>query len=237
MTDIPALRLAIAATMATHTAGASAAEVCRLCVSALPVDGAAFTTMTSDREWETLCVSDPLVAEVEELQFALGEGPCLLAFRSGRPVLLPDVTALGWTRWPAFAPAVADLPIGGLFSFPVQLGAITLGVFTLYRREPGSLSTEDVSQVLRVTDLAGAALLALRAGQPVADGNDTWDEGSGVDRRQVHQATGMLIAQLGVSAEEAFARLRGYAFAHNLHLNAVAGRIVARQLLLDVDLT
>ncbi|MGB0094384.1 MAG: ANTAR domain-containing protein [Solirubrobacteraceae bacterium] len=50
---------------------------------------------------------------------------------------------------------------------------------------------------------------------------------------EVHQATGMISVQLGVSMDEAFVRLRAHAFAAGRSLKAVAGDVVARRLRLE----
>lgn len=237
MVDLVALRLVVAQAMVSGPDGTAspASAVCEVCVRALPADGAAFTAMASDQARELLYASDAVIRQVHELQFSLGEGPCLEAFEAGRPVLITDVAELEIIRWPVLAPALADLPVAGLFTFPLVVGAITIGVAQLYRRAPGRLSREDVATILQITDLAGAALLALRAGYLAnGDGHGAWLDGNGSDRR-VHQATGMLIAALSVPAEEAFARLRGYAFAHDLRIGAVAEDIVARRLTLEAE--
>jgi AmiR/NasT family two-component response regulator len=49
-------------------------------------------------------------------------------------------------------------------------------------------------------------------------------------RAEVHQATGMISVQLGVSLEEAFVRLRAHAFASGGALGDVAGEVVGRRL-------
>jgi hypothetical protein len=49
-------------------------------------------------------------------------------------------------------------------------------------------------------------------------------------RAEVHQATGMISVQLGVSLEEAFVRLRAHAFANGAALGDVAGEVVGRRL-------
>jgi GAF domain-containing protein len=255
MADLQALRLAVAQAMVAAADGGEpvVARVCRLCAQALPVDGAAFTAMNSDPVRQLLYASDAVATEITELQFSLGEGPCLQAFTMGRPVCVPDLATLDAARWPAFGPAATDLSIGGLFAFPVAIGAITIGVFDLYRHEPGYLSSDDLATILQIADLTGSALLALRAtlpapdsdrhpdadGQPDGDGDrdgdGTWLDAAGANRWRVHQATGMLIAQLGVSAEDGFARLRGYAFTHDQHIGAIAEEIVAHRLDLTLE--
>jgi hypothetical protein len=242
MADLRALRAAVAVAMIADSDEAAAA-VCRVCTAALPVQGAAFTAMASDQARELLYASDLVIEQVQSLQFSLGEGPALDAFRTGRPTCIPDLAVVEVARWPILTRALAELPIGGLFAFPVGVGAITIGVLDVYRSAPGWLSREDLATVLTVLDLAAAALLALRTRLPSGaqvDGGGggspggAWLDGVGSDRR-VHQATGMLIAQLGIGAEAAFARLRGHAFATDQRIGAVAEEIVARRLRLDLQ--
>lgn len=204
------------------------ARVIRACVDVLPVDGASISVMSGPRERETLYASDEIAARIEDVQFSLGEGPCFEAFATRRPVLVPDLPQASVVAWPVFATAVRDLPIGAIFAFPLQAGAIGIGAVDLYRRRPGWLSSDEIAIALEVIDLVTAVLLGLLLGE-VGDTDDL----RGVlspGREQVHQATGMLIAALGISAEEALARLRGYAFVSDRSLDEVAKDIVSRKL-------
>lgn len=219
--------------------------VCQVFTAATPVQGAAFTVMTSDPVREMLCASDAVIAKIAALQFSLGEGPALDVFTTGRPVLVPDLAApRAAARWPAFTAETADLPVGGLFTFPMRVGVITVGVCEVYRREPGPLSVPELKTVLRALDAVTLILLSQRAGQTVeglSDGaaedwfSSAWLDGHGTHRQRVHQATGMLVAQLGVSPEEAFARLRAHAYAHGKDVDDVGADIVARRLRLEPD--
>jgi hypothetical protein len=82
---------------------------------------------------------------------------------------------------------------------------------------------------------------ARNAGAAAADGNGFGTRPGGqspdlaVHRVEIDQATGMLTVQLGVTAGEAFARLRAYAYARDRRLADVAGDIVARRMRLDPD--
>jgi hypothetical protein len=87
-------------------------------------------------------------------------------------------------------------------------------------------------------DIATLSLLAQRAGERV--GSVGWEEADAGDvgilgERQIHQATGMLIAQLGVGAEQAFARLRAHAYAEGKDMLVIAEDIIARRLRLEPD--
>lgn len=202
-----------------------AGQICRACVGGLAVDGAGISLLTGTVSRETVCASDETMAWVEDLQYTLGEGPCVEAAVTGQPVLVPDVRdAARQSQWPVFAAAVLErTAVGALFAFPLQLGAINLGVLDLYCTAPGPMGTVALRDALQGADTAALMLLGLTSEGGLGDH-------SGNGRAEVHQATGMVIAQLGVDAQVAFARLRGYAFSHEQLLSEVARDVVARRL-------
>jgi hypothetical protein len=77
---------------------------------------------------------------MEDLQFVLGEGPCVEASRSGQPVLCSDLAVDGAARWPASAPGAEAAGVAAAFTFPLRVGVIALGVLGLYRDSSGPLS-------------------------------------------------------------------------------------------------
>jgi hypothetical protein len=236
MHEITTLKREIERALLLRDGEAAFVAVCAACANALPGDGAAITIMTSDSMRETVFARDQVVRELERLQYNVGEGPSLLAFSTERPVLVSDIRSPATSRrWPGFMGALDGQPIRGVFSFPMRLGVISVGVCTFYRRVQGSLTPAELAHVLDVLDITTLVLLELREGQHADALLGRWLSVNGDNRRQVHQATGMLIGQLGVSAETAFARLRAYAFAHGTDIETVAGDIVARRLRLDAD--
>jgi hypothetical protein len=123
-----------------------------------------------------------------------------------------------------FAPAAADAGAAAVFAFPLQIGAISPGVLDLYRREPGTLDAEQLADAMAFADTATLLLLGTRT-----------DTELGGYRAEIDQATGMLTEQLGVGIEEAFVRLRAYAYADGRRLAEVAADVVARRLRLSPD--
>lgn len=213
---------------------AVAEQFCRACVEGLGIDGAAISLLTESPSRETLCATDATAALIEELQYTLGEGPCIEAATSGRQVLVPDVTAASrHARWPIFAAAVDEQAgIGALFALPLQLGTINLGALDLYRTTPGDMGDAELRDATRASDTAALMLLGLRTDP----GDGQWWDQSWASRAEVHQATGMVVAQLGIGAQDAFARLRGYAFSQERMLGDVARDVVARQLRFTEDM-
>jgi GAF domain len=198
------------------------------------VSGAGIMLMSGDIQHGTVGVSDDVAGVIEELQYTLGEGPCVDAYQLDRPVLEPDLADPENLRWVAFSPLAVQSGVRSVFGFPLRVGGVRLGALNLYCDRPGSLSDDQHADALVAADVVCGALLAMQAGaEPgtvaVALGRDT-DFGA-----VVHQASGMVSVQLGVSVAEALIRLRAYAFANGRHLRDVGTAVVARQLRFDPD--
>lgn len=210
--------------------------VCQVSARTLSVSGAAIAEMSDVNRRETVCATDEVAEQLEDLQFGLGEGPCMQAVGTGSPVLVSDIREATSSRWPVFAEAASRTPARAMYCFPLQIGAISVGVFDLYRDRPGPLTPAELAGALLFADVALWTLLDLRA-RP--DLEATMSEHPlaelGLHRAEIHQATGMVMVQLGASAETALARLRAYAYAQSRSLEDIARQVVSRQLRLAAD--
>lgn len=206
-----------------------ALDLCGPFLTALPLSGASVTVITANRAQSTLCTSDVVAARIDELHFELGEGPQWVAAQTGETVLIPDVTADAHRGWPVFGAAIAELPVGALFCVPLKMGAVTLGAATLYRDTPGRLNPDQQISAMAIAS-AIARTSAQRAFWTATD--DAPPESSEMPalRREVHQATGMILAQLGTTATIAYSRLQAYAFAEGRTVQSVAHDVVMRAL-------
>lgn len=219
-----------------------AERICRACVEGLDVDGAALSLLTASEARETLFSSDTIAERIEDLQFSLNEGACMQAAITGSPVRVPDLgESAEAVRWPLFAAAVIEqTPVRALFALPLQWGPTNLGVLDLYRRVPGSLSQEQWRDALSAAEVGSLMMLSLRTDPDgnfdQAEPNGWLDPALGSHRAEIHQATGMVLAQLGVSSTEALARLRAYAFAQQRLLIDVAQDVVNRRLVFTEDM-
>jgi GAF domain-containing protein/ANTAR domain-containing protein len=216
-------------TSADMAPGVSRAErLCHEALVAVDVDGAGLSMMTSAGHRGTVCATDDVARRIEDLQFAFGEGPCFDAFSGGGPMFVEDMSvALSADngRWPVFTEAVATTGAAALFAFPLLIGAIPLGALDLYRRRPGALTQLQLRAAWRIADAAAGALLDMRSGTAMDLPADTAPVGASY-RLEVHQATGMVSVQLGVPMDEAFLRLRAYAYARDLDIDEVARTVV-----------
>lgn len=193
------------------------------------MSGAGIMLMSGDIPRGSLCTTDKVSALIEDLQYTLGEGPCVDAYRQNRPVLEPDLAHPATSRWVAFGGPALDAGARAVFGFPLQVGAARLGALNLYRDRAGALTDHQHADALVMADIAAQAVLVLQADAPpgkLAAALDT----SADFHYVVHQAAGMVAAQLDVSVAQALIRLRAYAFGNNRPLHEVARDVVAREL-------
>ena len=234
--NVPVDRFSVVLKAMASVDGDAASVIDRVCVAAvglLGLSGCGISLMVDGRLRGSAGGSDSGIAAVQELQLELGEGPCVDAWTLNEPVAEADLSGSG--RWPAFSGAAVEAEVRSVFAFPLRQGAIRVGVLVLYRDHAGELSGEEWAQGVVLADVASQVVLAVQAGAPedqvhelLADEPPHWAE--------VHQATGMVSAQLSVSMDEAFVRLRAYAFAQRRPLREVARDVVERRLRLDGSL-
>ncbi|WP_346265303.1 GAF and ANTAR domain-containing protein [Actinoplanes xinjiangensis] len=210
--------------------------MCTAATRALAASGAGISVMTEAGTRGVYAASDPLTEQMEELQFVLGEGPCWEAFSLRRPVLVPDLGGVSPTRWPMYIPAVHDSGIRAVFSFPLQMGAMRLGVLDVFRKRTGSLTGEELADALAFAYVTMTALLDHHEEAATKGSGDVLAD-AGEHHAELFQAQGMVMVQLGVTIGEAMTRMRGYAFAHGRRLDDVARDVVARRLHFDRDLS
>ncbi|GAA1463675.1 GAF and ANTAR domain-containing protein [Williamsia maris] len=209
-------------------------------------DGAAIALLTESTGVRDLVrATDAMSYHLDELQFTLGEGPCLDVFSpAGSPQLVPDMGAeVASRRWPVFTAEARAVGVQAVFAFAISSGTRPLGVLELYRRTAGALS-EDESRVAVVCAETVATTMAQNWDAVIAHlgpGSDAtqvaeWlaaDESiaQGVNSRaQVYLASGMVAVQLQIPTTEAMARLRAHAYQTGRSITAVADDIVARRL-------
>jgi ANTAR domain len=209
-------------------APASLAALCRAAAARLGVDGASVTAAGGPSVREPLSASDELSTRLEELLLTTGEGPGAEDFMFGSPMLIPDLEP-ATERWPGFAPAAMVAGARALFAFPLQAGAIRVGVLSLYRAQPGPLTPQQLADALVFADIALQLLLDSASGISGLVGYHPLD-GLSDSRAEVYQAVGMISVQLGVGLEEAFMRLRAHAFAASTPLHDIADDVVNRLL-------
>ena len=216
------------------TAEQEPARLCEVCAEVSGMTGAGIMLMTGDTQQGSVCSSNEVSALIEELQFTLGEGPCVDAHKEDRPVLEPDLADPATPRWLGFTPPAVAAGARAVFGFPLQVGSVRLGALNLYRDRAGPMDDDQYADSLVLAGVAARAVLAMQA-HAVTEALSTELEEGADFRFVVHQASGMVAVQLGVTVGEALARLRAYAFGNDLLLSDVAEAVVARKLRLGSE--
>ncbi len=196
------------------------------------VSGAGVMLMSGDIPRGSLCTTDRVSHLIEDLQYTLGEGPCVDAYREDEVVIEPNLNAPATRRWPAFSPPALHAGVRAVFGFPLRVGTVRLGALNLYRDEPGSLTGDQHADALVVAQIVARWVLEAQAGAP-PDTVATELEVGADFHFAVHNAAGIVSVQQAISVTEALIRLRAFAFSADRLLADVARDVIARTLRLE----
>jgi len=211
----------------------AAGRLCGACVLALPVRRAGIVIKVPGVGLEVLSASDAVAERVEWTQITLGEGPAVDAIARGVPQSQSDLTRARGV-WPVFLAEIATFGIGGVFAIPLQIGAIKVGALDLYCDARAPLGGPEFADAVAISELVTALLLNLDDdGHMPGSLGPWWNQPPST--REVHQATGMVMAQLGTDARSAYVRLQSFAFGNRRLLRDVAKDVVERRLRFHPD--
>lgn len=207
------------------------ATLCERCQEYLFVTGIAIS-LVSGIDVSSMCVVDERAVKLDEMQFTLGAGPTYDALQSGEPVVEDQMNSLSLSRWPELSEFARECGINGIFAFPLQIGAARAGVLTAYQRDPRAWSLGQHADALIAADALTHVILAAQSKAPFDDLADALRE-VGLSRAEVHQASGMLSAQAGVSVAAALVLLRSHAYAIDCPVAQLASNVIARKVRID----
>lgn len=204
-------------------------DFCGPFLDALPIERASVSTLGDPFDIETISWSDELGGRLSELQLDFGEGPCWDAHATGAAVLAPDLAAEPSARWHAFRAAIGSHGVRGVYSFPMAIGTLRVGAVDLYSDRSHALDSGDLALATSMarTTATGVVRYALEYR------HDESEHDGPYSRREVHQATGMVIAQLGVSPDDALLIIRAHSYAAGQSVRDTAREIVTRRLILQ----
>jgi len=206
-----------------------AARLCAVCPRILGVNGAGIMLMSGDIPRGSLGTTDEVSQLIEDLQYTLGEGPCVDAYQQGEVVAEPDLAEPVTRRWLAFTPPTLQAGARAVFAFPLRIGTVRLGTVDFYRDRSGPLSGEQHADALAVAGVAARWALEAQAGAPPGTVAEELEGGADF-HFVVHNAAGILSVQQGISVTDALIRLRAYAFTRDRPLTEVAQDVVDHKL-------
>jgi hypothetical protein len=228
-TDV--LRRLARAIAATPVEAPLSLRMCDACVEILGVDGGSLTLAYADPQRVTLCTTDEGAAQLEDLQEVFGEGPSYAAYLE-RTIQTLVVDGTVDPRWPLLSDAIKQaLTSCSIYAIPMKPGPQTMGVATFYQQQAHPLLVDGPTTQL----LVDAVAIALVKDPDILDDDryakaDSWNS-----RARIHQATGMVMAQLRLTPEDAMALIRAHAYAHRKTLAATSDDVIAR--ILDFSTT
>lgn len=214
---------------ALSAAGAAGTNLCLPILGAFPVSHAAISTLGSPFGSETVSASDPDAARLDELQIDFGAGPCWDALRTRTTVVDADLEQASDVGWPWLRNAFRENGVRAVYAFPLVIGPLDVGALDLYALEPSPLNTAQVACASALAEAATTHVVRQVVRKLPLDGHDD-DHPSTYSRREVHQATGMIIAQTRLNAHDALTLLRAHAFALGRPVRDVATDVVTRRI-------
>jgi GAF domain-containing protein len=191
------------------------------------VDATAVGLLLADQRGhlQFMAASDENAKLLELFQVQNHEGPCLDAFRTAKSVINADLREAG-SRWPRFAPRATEAGFRSVHAFPLRLRSQVIGALNVFGGGVGSgLDDADIEIVQALADVAAIGLLqerAIRRGELLTEQL----QGALNSRVIIEQAKGAIAQARGVSVDEAFVMMRGYARRNNRRLSDVAHAIV-----------
>lgn len=194
------------------------------CVDLVDVTAAGIMLADTNGELRHAASSNEKMRFVELLELQLEEGPCLDAFRTQTPVLC-DSPEHAAERWPRFEPSATENGFAAVAAVPMRLRNEVIGVMNLFSAKHGELSDEDVRVVQAMADIATIGILQERSIRD-AHAFSTQLEIALDSRVVIEQAKGIVSERARTNVDQAFARIRGYARAHNRLLSEVAREII-----------
>jgi len=171
----------------------------------------------------TVACNNDVAAQVDELQYLLGEGPCLTALADKKVVHVGDVAKE--TRWPGFSKLASAYEIRSCLALPLFAGAEMVGALTLYSPHQRAFGTRETE---RIEHFARSASRALAVAVRLASYTALVDQlrASLATRAVIDQALGVIMAQNRCNQSEAFALLRGASQRRNVKLRQLAEEVV-----------
>jgi hypothetical protein len=219
----------ILAVLAGGGDGWSSARLCEASPAIVGVNGAGVMLMSGEIPRGSLCSTNAVSHLIEELQYTLGEGPCVDAYQQDQVVAEPDLADPVTRRWPAFSPPALQAGVRAIFGFPLRAGTVRLGALNLYRDLPGALTGGQHADALVLAEVVARWVLEAQAGAPPDTVARELEAGADF-HFAVHNAAGIVSVQEGISVTEALIRLRAFAFSADRLLADVAQDIIAHTL-------
>lgn len=205
------------------------------CVRLTSMDAAGVMLANARGRLQSAVVTEERVEITEMFQAQAGEGPCVDAYATGRPVHADDL-AESRERWPTFVPLARAAGFCAAHSFPLKLRTQTIGALNILARFPSPLAPED-SRLLEALAHAATISVLTWSREPLRPYDIVTRTQAALSTKNVMDiAAGMLAATAGISPVEGAQRIRDYAAVHRRRPADIAEELVRRRLTPDTVL-
>jgi len=209
-------------------------ELSEQTATALELYGAGVSVGDEQGVLRFVTCSKAALTEVERMQEARQDGPCVEAFREGRVVTSADLAAE--TRWPEYRPPALEHGLVSVAAIPLRNPAADadcgIGSLDLFADEPTSWTDDTIRTASLFADMAASYLANASDLQRSERLREQLQQA--LDSRVViEQAKGLIAGQLGIGVEAGYQRLRSYTRSHNASLKEVANAVVNLGLRID----
>ncbi len=201
---------------AASDVSATVEAITRAAVTHLPGAEYAGVALCGKGKVTTVAATDDLVTEIDQLQYKVGEGPCVDAIADHETYRTGDLATE--SRWPNFALAASATGICSMLSYRLFVSRTTMGALTLYSTEPDAFSDDAVADGLV---FAGHAAIALAGAQTEAQLVTALES-----RDAIATAKGILMERHRVDPAQAFAMLVEASQNANVKLHDVAAWLI-----------
>lgn len=180
-------------------------------------DGAALSIVQGRKAIETVASTSDLATELDQLQYDLGEGPCLDKLWEQPMVYTADLGKDD--RWPKWGVRAVELTaVKSMVACRVFTHGNSLGVLNLYSQGIDAFDYDAQEE---------AAAIAAHVAIAVAASHEVGHLTMGLDSRTIiGQATGILMGRLRLSPDVAFKVLVRYSSSSERKLRDVAAEVV-----------
>ena len=195
-------------------------RVATFAVKAIPgADGAGLTLLEAGRP-DTIVATATFVGEIDDIQYGLGQGPCITAAREGQTVMSGSLGSD--PRWRKFGGRVGQLGVHSVLSLPLATPDGVVGAMNVYAHAK-HVFDERAAELGEI--FAAPAAIAVQNAQVLAKARRlaTQLQAALETRGVIDRAVGIMMSRTGSTEQEALDRLRSLS-QHEHHKLAVVAR-------------
>jgi GAF domain-containing protein len=202
---------------------ATLTQIAEFAVEAIPnADGAGLTLLRADRP-QTVVASAAFVQAIDDVQYGIGEGPCITAVADRRTVVSGSLG--GDPQWPRFGPRIGRMGVHSALSLPLLLGAQVIGAMNVYSRAKDAFN---VAAMRLGEQFAQPAAVSVHNAAVLTQTQETVEHLTAalINRATIDQALGIIMSRTGADPDEAFERLRALSQNGKIKVSELAQNMV-----------